>query len=78
MQVSMVELNKNANSIINRAYSSGETITVLKHGKPIAHISPIIDQTPVDDALNYLAALTPVEVTESVDSVLDQGRQRGL
>jgi antitoxin (DNA-binding transcriptional repressor) of toxin-antitoxin stability system len=36
MQVTMGELNKNANSIINRAYSSGESVTILKHGKPIA------------------------------------------
>ena len=78
MQVSMVELNKNANSIINRAHSSGETITVLKHGKPIARILPIIDQTPVVDALNYLAALKPVDVTESIESVLEQGRKHGF
>lgn len=78
MQVTMAELNKNVNSIINRAYSSGETVTILKHGKPIAKILPVDDRSSVEESLRYLNAIEPVEVPESVGSVIDLGRKRGL
>lgn len=78
MQVTMVELNKNANSIINRVHSSGEPATIIKHGKPIARILPINDRSPVEDALSYLTKLKPVDVLDSVVSVIDKGRQRGF
>lgn len=78
MQVTMVELNKNANSIINRAHSSGESVTILKHGKPIARIVPINDRSPVEEALSYLTEIEPVKVHDLVESVIDKGRQRGL
>ncbi len=78
MDVTMADLNKNVNSIINRAHLSGETVTILKHGKPIATISPIYDQSPIDDALRYLMAIEPVSVSESVESVLTLGRKRGI
>ena len=78
MRVTMAELNKNVNSIINRAHSSGETVTILKHGKPIARILPIDDRFSVEESLRYLNAIEPVEVPESVESVIDLGRKRGL
>ena len=78
MRVTMAELNKNVNSIINRAHSSGETITILKHGKPIARILPIDDRSSVEESLRYLIAVEPVEVPESVELVIDLGRKRGL
>ena len=78
MQVTMGELNKNANSIINQAYSSGETVIILKHGEPIARILPINDKLAFEGALSYLTKVKPVDVQDSVDSVLQQGRQRGL
>ena len=78
MKVTMGELNKNANSIINRAYSSGESVTILKHGKPIARILPIIDRSPVDDALTYLSKIKPVDVQDSIDSIIRKGRQHGI
>ncbi len=78
MQVTMADLNKNANSIINQAHSSGEPVIVLKHGKPIARILPIQDRLPVDDALKYLVTLKPVDVRETIESVISKGRQRGL
>lgn len=74
----MVELNKNANSIINQAYSSGESVTILKHGKPIAQILPITDQSIADNALNYLSKIEPIDVQDSIDSVINQGQQRGI
>lgn len=78
MDVTMADLNKNVNSIINRAHLSGETVTILKHGKPIATISPVYDRSPVVDALHYLMKLEPVNVPESVESVIALGRQRGV
>jgi len=78
MRVTMAELNKNVNSIINRAHSSGETVTILKHGKPIARILPIDDRSSIEGSLRYLNAIEPVEVPESVESVIDLGRKRGL
>ena len=78
MQVTMAELNKNVNAIINRARSSGETVVVLKHGKPIAEISPIHSRAHVGEALRYLNAINPVTVPESIDSVIDKGRKHGI
>ena len=42
MQVSMAELNINANAMINRIHSSGESASILKQGKPIAKILPAV------------------------------------
>jgi prevent-host-death family protein len=78
IQVTMAELNKNANSIINRAYSSGESVTILKHGKPIARILPINDRSSVEDALSYLSKVEPVDVQDSIDSIIRKGRQYGI
>jgi prevent-host-death family protein len=78
MDVTMADLNKNVNSVINRACSSGETVTILKHGKPIATILPIADHSAVDDAVQYLKMLEPAAVSESVESVIGLGRQRGI
>ncbi len=75
MQITMVELNKNANAIINQAYSSGETVTIVKHGKPIAKIEPIKESSRVEDALEYFANIKPVNVQESIDSVINKGQQ---
>ena len=74
----MVELNKHANAIINKAHKTGESVTIIKHGKPIAKISPINDKSPVEDALNYLTTLIPVSVDDSIESVINNGRQYGL
>ncbi len=78
MQITMTELNKNVNSIINRAYSSGEAVTILKYGKPIARILPINDNSSVEDALNYLSSIKPVDVHDSINSIIRKGRQHGI
>lgn len=78
MHVTMAELNKHANSIINQAHSSGESITVLKHGKPIAQILPLHDESQKDHALSYLTTLEATPIERSIDSVIEAGRQRGI
>ncbi len=78
MKVTMAELNKSVNAIINHVRAAGETVTVVKHGKPIAEIKPLQDQVAVSEALNYLAAIKPVPVTDSIQDVIAEGRQRGL
>ena len=78
MKISMAEVNKKANLIINEVARSGETVVVVKHGKPIAEIRPIADNSQRQEALQYLKALTPINVEDSIESVIEQGRQRGL
>jgi len=78
MHISMADLNKKANTIINQVAESGEAIVVYKHGKPIAEIRPFHDGSKTSQALDFLMSLEPVPVKESPESVLTQGRSRGL
>jgi len=78
MKISMAEVNKKANLIINQVAESGEVAVILKHGKPIAEIRPIRSDTAVTDALAYLAKLKPIKVERSVGEVIESGRKRGV
>ncbi len=78
MKVTMAELNKNVNSIINRSSESGETVIIFKHGKPIAKILPVNERASVKRALHHLTTIKPVDVTEKIESVINKGRQRGI
>ena len=78
MQVTMADLNKKANTIINQVAESGEAVTVYKHGKPIAEIRPYQDDTKTHQALDFLLGLEPIPVNDSLESVMEQGRNRGL
>ena len=76
MKISMAEVNKKANLIINQVAESGEVAVIMKHGKPIAEIRPIRSDTVVSDALAYLAKVKPVKVEQSVDQVIELARKR--
>jgi antitoxin (DNA-binding transcriptional repressor) of toxin-antitoxin stability system len=78
MKVSMAEINKRANLIINQVAESGEVAIIMKHGKPIAEIRPILSKDVREDALAYLIALEPVKVEQSVEKVIKAGRKRGI
>ena len=78
MKVSMAEVNKKANLIINHVAESGEVAIIMKHGKPIAEIRPIPSQDARNDALAYLTGIEPVKVKQSVEKVVNQGRKRGI
>jgi len=78
MHVTMADLNKKANTIINQVAESGEAIVVYKHGKPIAEIRPYHDDSKTSRTLDYLMSLDPIPVKDSIESVLEQGRKRGL
>ena len=78
MKVSMAEINKRANLIINQVSESGEIATIMKHGKPIAEIRPIPSQDVREDALAYLIALEPVKVEQPVEKAIKAGRKRGI
>lgn len=78
MRITMVELNKKANSIINQVAKTGETTVVYKRGKPIAEIRPYSDPARPNRALDFLLNLEPTIVTESPESILEQGGQHGL
>ena len=76
-EVTMGELNKQANAIINAAVESGETVTITKHGRVIAEVRPVADGRR-QAALDYLLSTEPVPVDEPIQYVIDMGRQRGL
>ena len=78
MRVTMAELNKKANTIVNRVAESGEAVMVYKHGKPIAEIRPYDDGSKSHQALEFLLNLEPIAVNDSIESVLEKARQRGL
>jgi len=77
-QISMAELNKKANAIINQVAESGETVTIVKHGQPVAEIIPINENKVAEDALEYLLNNAPISVDVSIESVIQEGRNRGL
>ncbi|MBV1876795.1 MAG: hypothetical protein KUG79_04040 [Pseudomonadales bacterium] len=78
MRVTMVDLNKKANAIINQVAETGETTIVYKHGEPIAEIRPYHDPSSANKALEFLLNLEPVPVADSPESILEQGRRRGI
>ena len=65
MKVSMADVNKKPNQIINQVVASGEPAIILKHGKPIAEIRPLTENTGRDKAMDFLAQLEPVEVEDT-------------
>lgn len=77
-QISMAELNKKANAIINQVAETGEAVTIVKHGQPVAEIIPINDNKVVEDALDYFLSTPPIKVDVSIDSIIKEGRERGL
>lgn len=78
MKVSMAEVNKKANTIINQVAQSGEVATIYKHGKPIAEIRPIHSNNARKNALAYLASIKPVKVSIALDDVIKEGHKRGI
>ncbi len=78
MQVSMTDLNKNVNAIINQIRKSGEDVTIVKHGIPVATITPIDNPSSASDALDYLSSIQPTPVAESPSAIVKLGRQRGV
>ena len=78
MMVSMADVNRKPNQIINQVVDSGEPAIVLKHGKPIAEIRPLSENTGRDKAIAFLSALEPVAVSTPLEQVIQEGRGRGL
>jgi len=78
MKVSMAEVNKKANLIINQVAESGEVAIILKHGKPIAEIRPVSCDDSKKKALAYLTNIKPIKVRKPVAQVIEAGRNRGI
>ncbi len=78
MIFSMADMNRKPNQIINRVVDSGEPAIVLKHGKPIAEIRPLLGNAGHDKAFAYLSTLEPVAVATPLEEVLREGRSHGL
>lgn len=77
-KVTMAELNKKANAIINQVVESGESVTVLKHGKPIAEIVSINENKVREKAIDYFLNNPPINVSESIEKIIEEGRNRGI
>jgi antitoxin (DNA-binding transcriptional repressor) of toxin-antitoxin stability system len=78
MKVSMADINKKGNMIINQVVQSGEIAVIVKHGKAIAEIRPLVDSKDRDRAIDYIASLEPVKVSTPLDQIIEEGRKRGL
>lgn len=78
MMVSMADVNRKPNQIINRVVESGEPAVVLKHGRPIAEIRPLPKNAGRDKAIAFLSALEPVAVSTPLEQAIQEGRGRGL
>ncbi|MFQ5659427.1 MAG: type II toxin-antitoxin system Phd/YefM family antitoxin [Gammaproteobacteria bacterium] len=80
MKVSMVEINKEASSIVNQVSKTGESAIIYKHGKPIAEIRALTDHESSERDIAYrnLLHLQPARVDESIAEVIAKGRQRGI
>lgn len=78
MKVSMADVNKKPNRIINQVVSTGESAIILKHGKPIAEIRPLTDSADREAAISYLSGLKPVPVSTPLEQVIDEGRKSGI
>lgn len=78
MKFSMADVNKKGNTIINQVVESGEVAVILKHGKPIAEIRPLIQDGEKGRAIDFLSTLEPVSVSTPLEDVIQKGRQRGF
>jgi len=77
-RVSMAELNKRANAIINEVVESGESVTVYKHGTAVAEIISINEDQVREKAIQYLIDNPPIPVSTPIDEMIAEGRNRGL
>ncbi len=78
MNITMSELNKKANTIVNQVVESNQPITVIKHGKAIAKIIPVNDHKIEEEAADYLLSNQPTKVDVSIDTMINSGRNRGI
>lgn len=78
MKVSMAEMNKRANGVINQVARTGESATIYKHGEPIAEIRPLLPDALRKRALARLAAGPQIPVRRRVSEVIQAGRRRGV
>jgi len=78
MKVSMADVNKKPNQIINQVVDSGEPAIILKHGRPIAEIRPLPQNAEREKAIAFLSTLEPIEVSTPLEQVIEEGRGRGL
>jgi prevent-host-death family protein len=74
--VGVYEAKTNFTELI-REVQSGETVTVTKHGHPIAKIAPIVEVQPVEDAIAQLKTLRESMRLDglSVQALREEGRR---
>jgi prevent-host-death family protein len=74
--VGVYEAKTNFTELI-REVQSGETVTVTKHGHPIAKIAPINEVQPVEEAISQLKTLRESMRLDglSVQALREEGRR---
>jgi prevent-host-death family protein len=74
--VGVYEAKTNFTELI-REVQSGETVTVTKHGHPIAKIAPIFEVQPVEEAIAQLKKLRESMRLDglSVQALREEGRR---
>jgi prevent-host-death family protein len=74
--VGVYEAKTNFTELI-REVQSGETVTVTKHGHPIARIAPINEVPPIEDAIAQLKKLRESMRIDglSVQELREEGRR---
>jgi prevent-host-death family protein len=74
--VGVYEAKTNFTELI-REVQSGETVTVTKHGYPIARIAPISEVQPVEDVIAQLKTLRESMRSDglSVQALREEGRR---
>jgi prevent-host-death family protein len=74
--VGVYEAKTNFTELI-REVQSGETVTVTKHGHPIARIAPIHEVQPVEEAIAQLKTLRESMRLDglSVQALREEGRR---
>ncbi len=74
--VGVYEAKTNFTELI-REVQAGQTVTVTKHGHPIAKLSPIHEVQPIEDAIAQLKTLrTSIQLNGlSVQALREEGRR---
>lgn len=76
--VSAYEAKTHLSALIERA-SSGESVVITRHGRPVARLVPFQEQRPVDDVIHALREVrNGVRLGEdlSARALVEEGRRR--
>jgi prevent-host-death family protein len=74
--VNVRELRNHGGDVLDRV-EAGETITIVRGGKPVAELSPLprrgVDAATLLERWRHLPHVDPVAVRADIDAVIDPG-----